>query len=150
MSSIFTKGKQLLSLMNSQKRFISFYKGTEGLKDTTDPTIMKNIFEIDAQDKLDKKETHVFKGGIFSQYNVEKRHVYLPLGDKDLVAASHELQHARDFVKIKDVLPSQNVLEMRAFKAQSFTAKYLGLSDQLKGMTPEQRAETHSQVKKKD
>lgn len=129
------------------KRWITFAKGTEGLKKSPDPTIRKLIAEIDAADKAQGKETVVVKGGTMSHNDPTNRMVFLPAGHDDPVQASHELQHARDFAKL-DVLPGQEILEKRAFHAQKQTADFLRLDDQLGGMTPGQRAKTHSQVKK--
>ncbi|PMS13796.1 hypothetical protein C0Z17_02695 [Trinickia caryophylli] len=112
-----------------------------------DPTIAKNIAEIDAVDKRIGQETLVVRDGLMNHFNPTQRTVFLPAGHDNPVTASHELQHARDFAKL-DALPTQEVLERRAFSAQQKTAQHLGIDDELKGQTPEQRAASHSQIKK--
>jgi hypothetical protein len=139
-------GTALYPTLHQQNRPITFTAGTEKLLNSKDPQIKKNIEEIKAADKKAGKETVVLKAGVLSHYNIEQRAVYLPHGDEDPVASSHELQHARDYATHAADTASSEVLERRAYTAQKSTADFLNLDDQLGGKTPTQRAATHAQV----
>ena len=140
--------KRFRPLNHVIKRNITWMTGTEGLKRTKDPTLRKNIEAVEKADEKTGIQTIVHTNGILPYYKHSPKQISLPRGHDDPVAASHEFQHAYDFNYVmQNQVLTQETLEMRAFKAQKKTADFLGLDDGLNGMSPSQRAKTHSQVK---
>ncbi|GLZ22486.1 hypothetical protein [Burkholderia plantarii] len=72
--------------------------------------------------------------------------MFLTNGDKNPVEASHEFQHAADFILEREIV-SGEAYERRAFEAQDETAKNLNLPNQLGGESPGNRAKLHSQIR---